>query len=380
MRLPPFKLERFFEQHEFNVPFLLCVSDCQTTEIKNLLKRKQDARKEFLNLQLGYIDTKGGQPLREGIATLYQGIGPQEILAGTGAEELIFLFMNTCLSKGDHVIVQTPCYQSLIELPRALGCHVTPWPCRRDAGWAPDLDFLADCAGKQTRAIIINSPHNPTGFHFNAEELRQIIEIAQANRTYLFSDEVYRYLEYEESDRLPACADEYERAVSLGVLSKSFGLAGLRLGWVASREPSIIQSMAALKDYTTICNSSPSEFLGLLALENAEKILDRNRRIVLSNLKALTKFMNEYKETFSWIPPKAGCLAFPALREVTDPVQWFDRLRKEKGVLLLPGGLYDMDPSHFRIGFGRRDFRTGLAHLREFCRSHLRFDRSVKKK
>jgi aspartate/methionine/tyrosine aminotransferase len=173
---------------------------------------------------------------------------------------------------------------------------------------------------------------------------------------------VYRGLELDPSDRLPAAADINEQAVSLGVMSKTFGLAGLRIGWVATRNTRIYNAMSAFKDYTTICNSAPSEFLATIALQNAGKIAERNIRIIHDNLDHLDRFFAGHADLFHWYRPRAGSVAFPTLLKGNVDAFCMDLVEKA-GVLLLPGTLYNDSSNAFRVGFGRKNIPEILQKL-----------------
>ena len=371
MHIPPFKLERFFAKYEFQVPYLLCASDCETMVIRELLKCDPAARAELHSLRLGYTESQGSLELREQIARLYNRITTEQVLVHPGAEEAIFIFMNVALERGDHVIVHDPCYQSLREISASIGCEVTKWTAREQDGWELDLDFLRAHIHDRTKAIILNCPHNPTGYLMSHETFAQLLEIVKERELLLFSDEVYRGLEYDPHDRLPSACDEYEHAVSLGVMSKTYGLAGLRIGWIATQDQTIYQRMALFKDYTSICNSAPSEFLATLALQHKGKLLQRNREIIINNLHLLNKFFFKFQHLFSWVAPKAGPIAFPRLTIERDAEAFCLDLVQKKGVLLLPGNYYDFDNAHFRIGFGRKNFGEGLNKLEEYVQEHL---------
>lgn len=364
MRMPDFALERYFARHEFAVTHLLCSSDCESMSIQELLSLEPGAREGFLGHRLGYTESSGSPSLRLEISRLYGGIAPEQILVHAGAEEAIFLFMQAALEPGDHVIVHRPCYQSLFEIARAIGCTVTPWQAREENGWSLDLGELRGLIRPNTKVIVLNTPHNPTGFHMRIEQLRELIGVADANGIMLFSDEVYRGLEGKESDRLPAACDLSARAVSLGVMSKTYGLAGLRVGWVATRNEPVRARMASMKDYTTICGSAPSEFLAEIALRHGETIAGRNRGIISANLALLDAFFARHADSFSWRRPQAGPIAFPRLMR-GDVESFCGRLAKAKSVLLLPGTVYDDQGNHFRIGFGRKDMPQALQRLEE---------------
>ena len=360
-------MERFFAKYEFSAPYLLCASDCESLSVKELLAMEPNARQQLDDLWLGYTETKGSPHLRRQIASLYSDITPDQILVHNGAEEVIFNFMSAALAPGDNIIVHSPCYQSLAAVAQAAGCSVTPWQTHPSNGWELDLDFLADAVRPETRAIVINCPHNPTGCLPNWDKLDAIIAIACRHNLILFSDEVYRFLEYRPEDALPPVCEMYDRGVSLGVMSKSFGLPGLRIGWIATQDAELYDSMASFKDYTTICNSAPSEFLAGLAIKNSKQILSRSRQIIQANLTLLEDFFRRHTDTFEWQTPKAGPIAFPSLTSGLDADAFAERLVADSGVLLLPGSNYDSAfSSHFRIGFGRKNMPECLALLDEY--------------
>lgn len=367
MQLPDFKLERYFSAYEFNAPYLLCCSDCESITIADLLDLEgAQAWEAFGRISLGYTEAPGGLQLRRSIAGLYTRMDEGNILVTSGAEEAIFLFMNSVLKPGDHIIVQFPAYQSLFEIARAIGCDVTRWELREDEGWKPNLDFLRQSIKGNTRAIVINSPHNPTGYQMSKAEQAAIVEIAREHGIIVFSDEVYRYLEYEMEDRLEATCDLYENAVSLGVMSKSYGLAGLRIGWIATSNREVFKRMAAFKDYTSICNSAPSEFLANLALKHHDQLVNRNLTIIKDNLQVLNDFFFHYEHLFSWKQPKAGPISFPRIKWEENVEAFCSALVADKGVLLLPGTCYDYGNRHFRIGFGRKNLPEGIQMLQDY--------------
>jgi aspartate/methionine/tyrosine aminotransferase len=213
-----------------------------------------------------------------------------------------------------------------------------------------------------TRAVVVNCPHNPTGYLMDAAKQRELIAIAREHKLLLFSDEVYRELEYDPADRLPAACDLYENAVSLGVMSKTYGLAGLRIGWVASPNHELLGQMVAHKDYMSMCNSAPSEFLAALALRHRETLAARNLALIADNLVILEKFFEKYRGFFNWQRPKAGTIAFPSLTWDGADVFCQDLLDKS-GVLLIPGTLFDAGNRNFRLGFARRNLPEAVAVL-----------------
>lgn len=366
MNLPPFKLERFFSKHEFTAKFILCASDCETLSVQELLGFEPTAAEQLEQLRLGYTETQGNPTLRKEIARMYTTISSDEILVHSGGEEAIVLLLYALLDPGDHVIVHTPCYQSLMEIPRSIGCEVAEWN-----ELAPDgvtVENLTKSIRSNTKAIILNTPHNPTGSQLSIEDLRKIAQVAHEKGIVLFSDEAYRESEYEANDSLPAACDLTDTAVSMGVLSKAYGLPGLRIGWLATHNHHLLTRVMQLKDYTTICSSAPSEFLAEVALRNRMSILTRNRMVLKNNVRLLDEFFSRHGKQFEWRRPKAGPVAFPRLLN-GEADTFCDRLLAKTGVLLLPGSIYGDYPQHVRIGFGRTIVPEALRRLEDFLRS-----------
>ncbi|QYZ80481.1 aminotransferase class I/II-fold pyridoxal phosphate-dependent enzyme [Methanofollis formosanus] len=366
MHLQDFRLERFLAQYEFSAPHLLCTSDCESVHLADLLLMEDGAEERFKDLWLGYTESAGGPEVRREVAGIYSAIAPDDVLVTAGAEESIFLCMHAMLGPGDHVVVQSPAYQSLHEVARSIGCRVSHWTLRDEDGWRPDIEALKDLVTRETEAVVINTPHNPTGCHMTHEEFRAVRDIAEDAGAWVFSDEVYRFLEYDPADRLPPMADIYEKGVSVGVMSKAFGLAGLRIGWTATRDAELRRRVAALKDYTTICCSAPSEFLTALALRHTEEIVGRNLGIIRSNLALLDAFFARHADRFAWVRPTAGAIGFPRLLTDESAEAFAIRTVQESGVLLLPSTAYEYGDSHFRVGFARTDLPAALRAFEDY--------------
>ena len=366
MKMQPFKLERYFAKYEHTVPYLLCSSDPESFLVEELLNLEVGSHKAFNKCWLGYMEAIGSTTLRQEITKLYSDINQEEVLVHSGAEEVIFVFMSAILEKGDHVIVHFPNYQSLEAVARYTGAEVTRWKTKEEDNWELDIDFLKQNIKKNTKAIVINCPHNPTGYLMKKEKLNAIVEIARKNNIFIFSDEVYRFLEYDEKDRLPAICDIYENGISCGVMSKAFGLAGLRIGWAATKNKKVFDKMVIFKDYTTICASAPSSFLAELALSNKEKILKRNLEMIQSNLKILNSFFEKYKDIFNCRAPIAGTIGFPGIKLDVDIEKFSLDLVEKQGVFLLPSTVYDFGNKNFRIGFGRKNMTACLEKFEEY--------------
>ena len=376
--MPEFELERYFARHEFDAPYLLSSSDMETLRMDGLLALADDeGRTMWKNLALGYTEPAGHPLLREEIAALYETVPPKGVLVFSGAEEAIFALSSVVAGgpcgegPGTRAAVVWPAYQSLHEVARSAGADVDLLKLRHEEGWALDPAALGDLVGPSTGLVVLNFPHNPTGAQPDEETFRLAVGVAQGAGATLLSDEVYRLLEHDPADRLPAAADLHEGAVSLGVMSKSFGLAGLRIGWLATRDLDLLGRVAAFKDYTTICNSAPSEVLALVALRARTEILARNLRLVLDNLPHADAFFEKWRGRMEWIRPKVGCIGFPHLLSDVPAGRFAAELVEEEGVMLLPGSVYGHPGNHFRLGFGRRNFPEALDRLDRFAERRL---------
>ena len=366
MKIRPFELERYFTRYEFTSEYLLSSSDCESLSLNEVLQMA-DAETHYLweNLKLGYTESTGHPKLKEEIVRLHTTISPGEINVLV-PEEGIFVAMNCLLEKGDHVISTFPGYQSLFEIAHSLGCEVSKWTPENKNGWQFDLEKLKALVQKNTKLIVINFPHNPTGATISEKDLLEIIALCRQNNIFLFSDEMYRFLEYNPDDRLPSASDLYQNTVSLFGLSKSFALPGLRIGWLTSKNKKLMQEFALFKDYTTICNNAPGEILSIIALRNKEKIFKRNLKIISENLETLNSFFKKYDSLFEWKSPKAGPIAFSELKTKTGIQQFCLDLAEQKSVMLLPSSVYGFPGNYFRIGFARKNMKEALEKLEEF--------------
>ncbi|MBL8711005.1 MAG: aminotransferase class I/II-fold pyridoxal phosphate-dependent enzyme, partial [Rhodospirillaceae bacterium] len=309
---------------------------------------------------------------RQAVAATYQDVAPEDILAFAGAEEGIFCAMHAILDKDDHAIVVTPNYQSAEELPRAI-CAVSGVALDPDNDWALDLDKVAAAIRPSTKIISINFPHNPTGKVLDRATFDDLVALCRQHGIWLFSDEVYRGLERSPEMRLPAAVDAYERGLSLGVMSKAYGLPGLRVGWIASRDRALLYRMERMKHYLSICNAGPSECLAVIALKAGQEIMARNRGLIADNIKACDAFFGEFPELFEWRPGDGGCIAFPRYLGKEGVEDFCRRLVEEAGIVLLPASLYRsaLTPTpgdRFRIGYGRTFVPEGLAAMRAFLK------------
>ncbi len=368
MDLRPFALERYFAKYEFSAKYLLSSSDCDGL-LQSELVGMADAETADLwqNLSLGYTESLGHTLLREEISRLYQDISPEDCLVIV-PEEGIFIALNSILNAGDHVICTFPGYQSLYEVARGLGCEVTRWQPDEQDGWRFDPAFLKANIRPNTKLVIVNFPHNPTGSYPSLDDYQKILDLARENNLYLFSDEMYRFLEYDPAIRLPSACEAYEKAISLFGMSKSFGMAGARVGWLVARDRALFAKMAAFKDYTTICGSAPSEILSIIALRSKERIIARHLARIKRNLALLDGFFEEFSGRFAWVRPRAGTIAFPGLKGTTTASDFCRKVVQEANIMLLPSTVFDYGDRHFRLGFGRENLPEVLGIFTDYLK------------
>lgn len=369
--LPDFKLEVYLGKWEFAAKWHMTPSDAQSLTIRDLLAlATPEDRALWEDLPLTYIETWGTPKLRQAIAATYEGAKPEDVLAFAGAEEGLYCAMHALLGKDDHALIVTPNYQSAEQVPLSL-CAVDGVALREDRNWDLDLDELAAKICPNTKLISINFPHNPTGKVIDRATFDALVALCRKHGIWLFSDEVYRGLEIDPTKRLPAAVEAYERGMSLGVMSKAYGLPGLRVGWIACQDHALLDRMERIKHYLSICNAGPSEHLAVIALKARDKIIGRNVALLKDNLQAVERFFADYPGRFAWYRPDGGCVAFPRYLG-SDGVETFcRRLVEESGIVLLPASIYtsSLNPvatDRFRIGFGRSYTRQGLEEMRKF--------------
>jgi aspartate/methionine/tyrosine aminotransferase len=355
----------------------LAGSDGENMTLAQLLAlAAPEDRAAFDAVGLGYTETFGAPDLRAEIARTYDSVKPEHLLCFAGAEEGIYTAMRVLLNSDDHVIVVTPNYQAAETVPLGI-CEVTGVPLDIDRHWDLDLDLLRAALRPNTKLISINFPNNPTGKILPRASFDALVEICRSRGIWLFSDEVYRLIERDPVLRLPQAADVYERGISLNVMSKAYGLAGLRIGWLACKDRATLVKFERYKHFLSICNSAPSEVLARIALKAREKILLCNRAVVRDNLSILGEFFSDYAHLFDWREPDGGCVGFIRYKGAEGVEEFTRRLVEESGVLFLPSSIYrsDLGPvpaDCLRVGFGRSHVPAGLAVLRQWLQTHRR--------
>ena len=365
--LPDFRLEVHFSRWEFVARHNLTASDAQTMTVSELLALGSDEdRAAFDDLALGYVPTWGSDRLRAAIAGTYATCGPEDVLAFAGAEEAMFWALQLLAEPGEHVVVTVPNYQALETVPRAAGIEMTGVLLDERDGWRLHLDEVEAALRPTTRVVAVNFPNNPTGAVPDAATFAALVELCEERGIRLFSDEVYRGLELDPARTLPQAADLSPTALSLNVMSKSYGLPGLRIGWLACRDHAVLERLERLKRYTSICNAGPSELLGAIALGAGAQMQARNRAIIAENVPQFDAFFARHADLFEWAPPQGGCVAFPCYLGSEGVEEMCRELLERQSVFLLPASIYRSDlaqvpEDRFRIGVGRRDPGPALA-------------------
>jgi aspartate/methionine/tyrosine aminotransferase len=355
--LPDFRLETYFSRWEFSARFHLTASDAQSLPMSELLAMADDdGRQRWESLALSYTETRGLPALREEIARTYDGLEPDDVMCFAGAEEGIYLAMRVLLEPGDHVVVLTPNYQAAETIPLDI-CTVTGVALRPEDGWALDVDTIERALRPETRLVSVNFPNNPTGAVPDPAAWERLVRLCDERGIRLFSDEVYRGLELDRPS-LPQATDLSPTALSLNVMSKAYGLPGLRIGWIACRDRAVLDKLERAKHYTSICNSAPSEILALIGLRARDRLLERNRGIVARNLPVFAEFFARRPDLFEFEAPQGGCVSFPRYAGPDGVEAMCTDLVDQAGVLLLPSSIYssaltETPADRFRVGLGR---------------------------
>jgi aspartate/methionine/tyrosine aminotransferase len=367
--LPEFRLETYLGRWEFAARHHMTASDAQTISIGELLTLAgPGAVERFLDQPLSYTEPWGAPDLREAIAATYDACAAQDVLCFAGAEEGVYVFYRVLLDRDAHAIVVTPNYQSAESVPLSI-CEVTGVPLEADQNWTLDIDRLAAAIRPNTRVVYVNFPHNPTGKILERDRFDALIALCRRHGIWLFSDEVYRLIERDPAMRLPQAVDAYERGVSLNVMSKAYGLPGLRVGWIACRDRELLERMVRFKHYLSICNSAPSERLAVAALNAADAILTRTRAIAGAGLDKVQAFLAEFPQLFESYVPDGGVVLYPRYKGVDGAEAFAARLVEEAGAVVLPPSVYasSLTPTptdRFRMGYGRSHIDEGLAAMR----------------
>lgn len=395
MQIAPFKLEQYFAKHEFTAKYMLSSSDCDGFPMEYILRQATAEELDLWNtLTLGYTEGLGSPFLREAICKFYNKANPDNVLVASPGE-LSFILMNVLMAsaKRPHAVVISPAYQSLYQVLESLGCDISYWKLHKSDSsaasgsacgverscstiWNYDVADLKKLVRKDTRLIVINFPHNPTGAYLTRSQLDEIVEIARSCGAYLYSDEMYRELIIDDSyEKLPPVSDLYEKGISLWGTAKSFGLAGLRTGWFVSQDKELLKKIHSFKDYLSICSSAPSEVLTTIALNHAEKFVGPNIEKIKSNVAFFKEAVAAGKLPFveKFVEPVAGSVAFVGINpqkasylldfEPQTALEFSDAIVEKYGIMTIPAEMFETEGNYLRIGFGRENFKEVLQLL-----------------
>jgi aspartate/methionine/tyrosine aminotransferase len=369
MRIKTFKVEQWMNEYENDATYNLaetCVDSLTIGELLTLAGKKPE---EFLaglsDYRLTYGHIYGSPKLLGGIASLFQDVKADDIIPTHGCIGANHQVLISLLEPGDSMISVAPTYQQHYSIPESVGAEVNILKLTPENGFLPDLDELRRMAGPKTKLISINNPNNPTGSLIPLDMLKEIVEVAKSVDAYILSDEVYRGIS-EDGSYMHSVVDLYDKGVSVGSMSKTFSLAGLRLGWIVSRDAELINLCRERRDYDTISCGGLDDLFAALALEHKDAVLARNRKIVLDNRKLLDKWVNSETHV-SYVRPKAGNTALIYYDVDLHSYDFCVSLLKETGVFFTPGECFDLDYC-FRIGyaFDSKTLKEGLEKTSAF--------------
>ena len=366
MKVDTFTLERWMSRWEMEVEFDIAESGVYpltANDVLNLLPESDRAKAldALLDLRLAYTEARGTKALRETIASVYDETTADNILVTTGAIEANYLVFNTLLDPGDHVVVVYPAYQQLYAVAEAIGCDLSRWELKAENDFRYDLAELKRLIRPDTKMIVVNTPHNPTGSLLSAEELSEVYDLAGSVGAWLLSDEAYRWLDLPgQPPMAPPIRNKGGHGISVGTMSKPFGLPGLRIGWIAAPADVAAASWAS-RDYVSLSPARLSDALAMIAIQRRDAIVIRNQAIAAENLAVATDWFADHADLVSWVPPRAGLLALLKYNLAIPSQQLSDRLAGEYSVMLAPGSTFGYE-GYLRIGIGQRPdlFREGL--------------------
>ena len=364
-------LQEFFDSPAaLRAGYKLSASAAEPVGLEELLALEPGAAETLTRLGLDYPVRYAPLALRETVAAKYDGIGPDGVLITSGLDEALGLLFVSLVEAGDRVVVLTPCYPPQMELPQWRGAEVVAWPAREEHDWVPDLDALRELVRVPTKLVVVTLPQNPTGFMPDGAYLDEFTAILRDSGTLLLADEIYAGLPVGGAPPVNlAC--RYERAVSLHGLSKTCGLPGLRVGWLATRDQAALAAVKRAKNLFNCYLPGPIEFLTALALRHEQTLLERNSAILATSLAAATAFFKRHDNLFAWTPPETGVLAFPRWLGPSGTKALSDRLVTEASLALAPSLCFDAGDDHFRLGLCRRTIPEALDRFEAFLTTAL---------
>lgn len=369
MKIKTFKVEQWMNQYENDAIYNLAETCIDSLTLRKLLNLAGKNFEEYMaslgDIRMTYSHIYGSPNLLKGIASLFQDVKAEQIIPTHGAIGANHQVLITLLEPGDSMVSVAPTYQQHYSIPESMGTKVNILKLLPENNFLPDLEELKKMVNSNTKLITINNPNNPSGSLIPVELLKQIVDIAKSVDAYVLSDEVYRGIT-EDGSYMPSIVDLYEKGISVGSMSKTFSLAGLRLGWIVSKDEKIINLCRERRDYDTISCGVLDDIFASLALENKDAILERNRKIVMTNRELLHQWVSS-EPRVSYVKPVAGNTALIYYDVDMHSYEFCEKLLKETGVFYTPGECFDLDYC-FRIGyaFDSKTLMEGLEKTSEF--------------
>ncbi len=368
MQLKLFLLDIWLDNHEHDIEFNLAASEGPRWKLNEILSLVgQEERERFLNHTLGYSRPAGAEGLRAAIAEM-QGVKAEAVQVVTGASEALVVLMWLAAEPGANVILPRPGYPPFSALPESLGLEIRYYTLRKENEFRIDVEEIKKLADGNTKLILVNSPHNPTGTTTSDAEFDSLHEFTSSRGIQLVSDEVYHPIYHGGATR---SASRLPHTTVIHDFSKAFPLSGIRIGWMIEHDPKLRERYWNARTYFSISNNTAGEMLAEIAMRHRDTILGKTQETATDNLQLLETFMGEHEETLGWIRPKGGMTAFPWLRSGENS-RGFCEAAAEEGILLAPGDCFDEAcSSHFRLGFAAvtEKFPEALDRLGEFVRS-----------
>jgi aspartate/methionine/tyrosine aminotransferase len=366
MHLKPFLLDMWLDRHEHDIEFNLAASTGPRWTVNEILDLgTEEERRRFLNHNLVYGRPAGADGLRAAIAEM-QGVNVDSVQVVTGASEALLVLMWLAAEPGANVILPNPGFTTFSALPESLRLETRFYGIRKENNFSIDVDEITKLADKNTKLILVNSPHNPTGATISDSEMERLHDFTWSRGIQLVSDEVYHPIYHRGATRSAA---RFPHATVIHDFSKAFPLAGIRTGWMIEHDPKRRADYWNARAYFSISNNSGGEMLAEIAMRNRDMVLGKTQETATRNLRQLDSFIKEHRETLGWIPPSGGMTIFPWLQSGENS-RAFCQAAAEEGILLAPGDCFDA-PAHFRLGFAAmtEEFPKALDRLGKFVNS-----------
>lgn len=369
MKIKPFAVEEWMNAWEVGAKYNIAETCVDSISMNELFELTGEDKTEFLNRlcarRLSYGDIEGLPEFRKGVCGLYKTLNIENIVTTHGASGANHHVFYSLISPGDRVVSIMPTYQQLYSIPESYGADVQILHLSKENNYLPDLEKLRRLVTPKTKMICINNPNNPTGALMSEQMLREIVEIARSADAWILCDEVYRHLSQEDG-WCPSIVDLYEKGISVSSMSKVFSLAGLRLGWIATHDMSVVKSCLSHRDYNLVSCGVFDEMLAAAALKHRDKLLERSRKIVRENLQILDDWVGSEPHV-SYVKPKAGTTALVYYDLDISSYEFCEEMYKKTGAFVTPGDCFEV-PHSMRIGYayGKQDLIDGLKAISEY--------------